>query len=394
MSTARNYIAREIYRSTFVVLVALLGLFSFFTLVDQLDTVSDAFPVSALLYLEMLAFPTRLYELLPIGLLVGAILALAGLAQRNELVILRVSGVSSSRLLRMLWVISAPIIVLAILLSEVLTPLAETRYSEANLLMRGRVEGGRLVSGYWFKEPTSKGGYRIINIGQLLSSGEVANLSIYEFTPGAVLTSLTQAPRGTLEDGKLTLFDSTENRLPTDAINALSQAEVPETPLMEIRRIGDQTIGSSLTPERLVARILVPERMSFLSLWDYTQYMRANGLNADRQLVAIWRKLAYPFTLIVMLSIAAPIAYMQTRRGGVAAKIFVGILIGTVFFMVNQLSLNVGMLYHWDPVVTALLPNTIAFILAIVTVLSMERRLGPRERAIGKPKNIAGHPSP
>ena len=394
MSTARNYIAREIYRSTFVVLVALLGLFSFFTLVDQLDTVSDAFPVSALLYLEMLAFPTRLYELLPIGLLVGAILALAGLAQRNELVILRVSGVSSSRLLRMLWVISAPIIVLAILLSEVLTPLAETRYSEANLLMRGRVEGGRLVSGYWFKEPTSKGGYRIINIGQLLSSGEVANLSVYEFAPGAVLTSLTQAPRGTLEDGKLTLFDSTENRLPTDAISALSQAEAPETPLMEIRRIGHQTIGSSLTPERLVARILVPERMSFLSLWDYTQYMRANGLNADRQLVAIWRKLAYPFTLIVMLSIAAPIAYMQTRRGGVAAKIFVGILIGTVFFMVNQLSLNVGMLYDWDPVVTALLPNTIAFILAIVTVLSMERRLGPRERAIGKPKNIAGHPSP
>src|SRR5690606_18565876 len=117
MSTARNYLAREIYRSTLVVLVALIGLFSFFTLVEQLNAVSDTFPLSALLYLEMLALPSRLYELLPIGLLVGAILALAGLAQRNELVILRVSGVSASYLLRMLWLISAPIIVLAILLS-------------------------------------------------------------------------------------------------------------------------------------------------------------------------------------------------------------------------------------------------------------------------------------
>ena len=390
MSTARNYLAREIYRSTFVVLVALLGLFSFFTLVDQLDTVSEAFPVSALLYLEMLALPTRLYELLPIGLLVGAILALAGLAQRNELVILRVSGVSSIHLLRMLWLISVPIIFLALLLSEVLTPAAETRYSESNLLMRGRVEGGRLVSGYWFKEPTDKGGYRIINVGQLLSSGEVANLSIYEFAPGAVLTSLTQAPRGTLEDGKLTLIDPTENFLPADAINALSQAHKPDQQLMEVRQTDRKTINSSLTPKRLVARILVPERMSFLSLWDYTQYMRASGLNADRQLVAIWRKLSYPFTLIVMLSIAAPVAYMQTRRGGVAAKIFVGILIGTVFFMVNQLSLNVGMLYQWDPIVTALLPNTIAFTLAILTVLGMERRLGPRERKLRKPKKNAG----
>lgn len=398
MSTARNYLAREIYRSTFVVLVALLGLFSFFTLVDQLNTVTDAFPVTSLLYLEVLAFPTRLYELLPIGLLVGAILALAGLAQRNELVILRVSGVSSIHLLRMLWLISMPIILLALLLSEILTPAAETRYSEANLMMRGRVEGGRLISGYWFKEPADNGGYRIINIGQLRASGEVADLSVYEFAPGAVLTSLKQAPRGTLADGKLILIDATENRLPADAINALSQADMPDRPLMEVTRTDRQVISSSLTPERLVARILIPERMSFLSLWDYTQYMQTNGLNADRQLVAIWRKLAYPFTLIVMLSIAAPIAYMQTRRGGVAAKIFVGILVGTVFFMVNQLSLNVGMLYQWNPVVTALLPNTIAFLLAIVTVLGMERRLGPREKTSRKsdnrnPKNNAGHRS-
>ncbi|MEI6838002.1 MAG: LptF/LptG family permease, partial [Alcaligenaceae bacterium] len=93
MRTARRYLAREIYRSTSVVLLALLGLFMFFTLVDELDTVGEKFPLTALFYLQALSVPTRLYDLLPIGLLIGAILALAGLAQRNELVILRVSGV-------------------------------------------------------------------------------------------------------------------------------------------------------------------------------------------------------------------------------------------------------------------------------------------------------------
>lgn len=379
MSTARNYLAREIYRSTFVVMVALLGLFSFFTLVDQLDAVNDLFPVTSLLYLEMLALPTRLYELLPIGLLVGAILALAGLAQRNELVILRVSGVSSAHLLRMLWVISIPMIILAVLLSEVITPAAEVRYSEANLLMRGKVEGGRLASGYWFKEPRENGGYRIINVGELLSSGEVANLTVYEFEKGAVLTSLIQAPKGQFDDGGLVIFDAIRNQLPPDAADALSQADPPDDPLMQVEKLPEIRIATSLTSNRLVARILVPERMSLRSLIDYTRYMEENGLNVDRQRVAIWRKLAYPFTLIVMLSIAAPIAYMQTRRGGVAAKIFVGILIGTVFFMVNQLSLNVGMLYQLDPVFTALFPNAVAFFLAIITVMSMERRLGPKE---------------
>src|SRR5690606_34253693 len=101
MRTARHYIAREIYRSCAVVLLALLGLFTFFSLVDKLDRVDDNFRLIHLLYLEFLDLPTRLYDLLPIGLLIGSILALAGLAQRHELVILRVSGISANGLLRM-----------------------------------------------------------------------------------------------------------------------------------------------------------------------------------------------------------------------------------------------------------------------------------------------------
>jgi lipopolysaccharide export system permease protein len=67
MRTARRYLAREIYRSCAVVLMALLGLFTFFALVDDLDNVGDKFSMMALLYMQALAIPTRLYDLLPIG---------------------------------------------------------------------------------------------------------------------------------------------------------------------------------------------------------------------------------------------------------------------------------------------------------------------------------------
>src|SRR3546814_19540385 len=73
MRTARRYLAREIYRSCAVVLLALLGLFTFFALVDDLDNVGDKFSMLALLYMQALALPTRLYDLLPIGLLIGEI---------------------------------------------------------------------------------------------------------------------------------------------------------------------------------------------------------------------------------------------------------------------------------------------------------------------------------
>ena len=374
MRTARRYIAREIFRSTSVVLIALLGLFTFFTLVDELDTVGEKFPLTALFYLQILSMPTRLYDLLPIGLLIGAILALAGLAQRNELVIFRVSGVSGMGLIRMLWTIAIPIIAGALLLSEFLTPYAETKSSEANLLLRGKVEGGMLATGYWFKEPTPTGGMRVINIGKLQASGNVTNLRMYEYSDGVTLVSMSQADTGRFVDGKLVMKNVTENKISLAAKNALADAKVTDGPLMVVQNLPERTIETTLTAERLVARILTPERMSMIALRDYIEYLNKNQLQSDRQVVAVWRKLAYPFTLIVMLTIAAPISFMQTRRGGVGAKVFIGILMGTGFFMINQLALNVGLLYKWPPVVTALLPNISAMLIALGCVWLMENR--------------------
>ncbi len=374
MQTARRYLAREIYRSTSVVLIALLGLFTFFTLVDELDTVNARFPLTALFYLQGLSLPTRLYDLLPIGLLIGAILALSGLAQRNELVILRVSGVSGMGLLGMLWTVSIPIILGALILSEFLTPLAEIKSSEVNLLMRGRVEGGRLASGYWFKEPTPNGGTRIINVGKLLTSGNVENLSVYEFPDGLTLSVMTQAKSGKFVKGKLDMQDVVETQLDSNIKSVLADAKVTTKPAVTVKQLPRQTIDTTLSSERLVARILTPERMSLMALHDYIDYLNRNQLQADRQIVAVWRKMAYPFTLLVMLTIAAPISFMQTRRGGVGAKVFLGILLGTGFFMINQLALNVSLLFNWPPVVTALLPNIGAMILALTAVFMMENR--------------------
>ena len=384
MSTARNYIAKELYRATLVVMFALIGLFSFFTLVDQLDAVNERLPLSSLLYIEFLGLPTRTYELLPIGVLIGAVLALAGLAQRNELVVLRVSGVSATRLLGMLWAACIPIIALAIVLSEYVTPAAEVRYSEANLMLRGKVEGGRLISGYWFREPMDAGGSRILNIGELLGSGEVARLKIYEIGPNNRLQRFSEADRAVFENDELKLFNVRDNAITDNALSALSEGQASTQPIMVVSREASRTLQTTLTPARLVARIATPEKMSLLTLWDYIGYLEANDLDATRQVVAIWRKLAYPFTLLVMLTIAAPIAYMQTRRGGIGTKVFAGILTGTLFFMVGQLTLNMGLLYQWHPVVTALMPNILAFVLALGILLAMERRFkwpgkAPRE---------------
>lgn len=374
MRTARRYLALEIYRSSAVVLVALIGLFTFFALIEDLDSVNEKFTLTNLFYMQILALPTRLYDLLPIGLLIGAILALAGLAQRNELVILRVSGVSGMRLLAMLWISTIPLVAGAYLLSEYITPAAELKTSEASIRFLGRADGGRLNSGYWFKEAEEGGGTRVINIATLQTGGSVSDITLYEFNAGQELIRFSTAETGRFGDGSLTLTNISQTAIDVGSAQALAQAVRPENPVIRIDAVAKRTLPTSLTPERLVARVLTPERMSMGDLLDYIDYLKTNGLQTDRQVVAFWRKLAYPFTLFVMITIAAPISFMQTRRGGVGGKVFAGILLGVGFFMLNQLALNLGMLSRWAPWVTALVPNLGALALAFGALLLMENK--------------------
>ncbi len=378
MRTTRRYLAREIYRSTSVVLVALLGLFTFFALIEELDKVGSKFTLLNLFYMQALAIPTYLYDLLPIGVLIGSVLALAGLAQRNELVILRVSGVSGLKLLGMLWLVTIPWVVGAFILSEVITPAAELKANDVSLRLLGRAEGGRMASGYWFKEMDPNGGTRVINISQLSADGTVSEITLYEFRPGQELAAMSQAATGKFSGGKLHLTDVTQTTIDETSIRALADAQPPAEPVTRLERVPERILDTSLTPERLIARVLTPERMSIHDLLDYISYLADNNLTTERQVVALWRKIAYPFTLFVMMTIAAPIAFMQTRKGGVGSKVFIGILLGVGFFMANQLALNVGMLSRWAPWVTALVPNLAALLLAFSALLLMENQHGVR----------------
>lgn len=375
MKTARRYLATEIYRSSSVVLMALVGLFSFFALVDDLDQVGrGGFKLYHLLFLELLALPTRIYDILPIGLLIGAILALAGLAQRHELVILRVSGVSGMRLLGMLWLVSVPVMLLAIVLAEWLTPAAEIKLNETRLTITGSAGGrssGVLRSGYWFKED-APGGERIINVGTMQAGGSATDVTLYDFTSSRQLASITQAKTGSFGTNELRLHDVAITTVsPTLESSLHAGTRATQAPVV-VTREAERTVSTTLTPELLLARVLTPERMSFTDLLDYVGYLNKNHLTSDRQIVAIWRKLIYPFTLLAMITIAAPVGFMQTRRGGVGVKIFLGILLGVGFFMLNQLALNVGMLNRWPAWVTAVAPNALALGLALLAMLGME----------------------
>ena len=81
MKLLTRYLAREIYASIALVLVALLMLFAFFDLMRELGALGRGdYHLGYVILFVVLTVPGHIYELFPVAILIGAIFALAQMA--------------------------------------------------------------------------------------------------------------------------------------------------------------------------------------------------------------------------------------------------------------------------------------------------------------------------
>ena len=72
MKILTRHLSKEILLATTFVLVALVALIAFFDLVSQARDIGNRYSISVALFLTMLKLPSRLYEVMPIAVLLGA----------------------------------------------------------------------------------------------------------------------------------------------------------------------------------------------------------------------------------------------------------------------------------------------------------------------------------
>jgi len=130
---------------------------------------------------------------------------------------------------------------------------------------------------------------------------------------------------------------------------------------------------SELTPALLGVLAIVPDRMSVVALFQYVRHLRANQQRSDRYEIALWKKVVYPFVIVVMMMLALPFAYLQARAGGIGYKVFVGIMLGVAFHFMNGLFSHLGLLNTWSPWLAAMIPGGVALLLALGMLAWVDR---------------------
>jgi lipopolysaccharide export system permease protein len=91
MKIYRRYLMREVSGAIFLVLLAFLALFAFFDLLGEVQDIGrGGYQLRHAFAFVLLRLPGRVYELMPIAVLIGTLYALSSLARHSEITVLRV----------------------------------------------------------------------------------------------------------------------------------------------------------------------------------------------------------------------------------------------------------------------------------------------------------------
>jgi lipopolysaccharide export system permease protein len=381
MRTLRRYLRKEIIQATGFVLFALIALFSFFEFVNQLDDVGRAgYSLREVFIYVLLSLPTRTYELMPLAALIGTIYAMSKLASNSEFTIMRVSGMSTRRLAYAVLSVGIVLVLITYLLGEFVAPPAERLARQSKLVATGSTLAQQFRSGVWVRD-LLKGPdgqverLRFLNVARVQPDISVEGWRVFEFDRDFRLRSISRAAEGRFVDAPgqqrgWRLKNVVETRLPV-----VDPTDMTPSPLRtEIVREPERLWVSDLRPEIFGVLLVQPERMAALDLAQYIDHLAENHQQTDRYEIALWNKVFYPIAVLVMMVLALPFAYLHVRAGSVSLKIFTGVMIGVLFYMLNKLFAHLGLLNTWPPVVIAALPSMVVLSVALSALYWIERR--------------------
>jgi len=122
---------------------------------------------------------------------------------------------------------------------------------------------------------------------------------------------------------------------------------------------------TSISMDMVAAALISPDRMKIWDLVQYTQHLRQNRQNALPYEIELWRKVFYPLSCMVMLTLALPFAYLHFRSGQIAGHVFGGVMAGISFYLLNNVFNHMGNLRNWEPWITSAAPSLIYMAIAL-----------------------------
>ncbi len=346
MRRLTRHIVTHIASFSAIVGLALVAIYTFVSFVSEIDRAGQGGPgVAQLLYYSVMMVPTGLYLLMPVIALLGTLMGLGALAAQNEVTAMRATGVTVVQLGIATLVAGLLLAGLEIMLGDVIAPAGTQAARNFRSESRDGQSAGLASRPIWLRD-----GNAVVHIGTLLSEKRIADLEIYQLGEDLSLRSVLRAARAEFDDGHWQLSD------------------VRRTRFDESRTVAEQTatleVIGHVSPQVLRLFVLEADSLTTPGLLRLISYLDRNGLDASSYRLSVWRKIVAPLTVMAMMLFAVPFILGSQRGGGAGHRLLAGILVGLVFYVVNEVTASMGQIYGWPPALAAGSPTAVLAALA------------------------------
>ena len=328
--------------------VALVILDVFFAFIYELGKTNELYSTAQAIVYLVYTLPSRFYEFFPTSILIGTLLGLGNLSANSEFTAMRAAGLSVRRIIFSVLKLGLLLAIGVFIVGEWLVPAADlqARNFKAHLKNKNIVLVGG--AGLWIKENK-----RIIHIGSVISRKQISDISIYTFNDDHTgLKSLTTSSDATATDDGWMLKNKVNNTFSKKSIHKTKEDSVLKKDFVSSDILNVATVS--------------PKQLSSSALNKIIKHQKENNLKTGKYELIYWKRYSVPLSALVMLILAMPFLFGSARGGGAGQRVFIGIVIGIVFFLANRLINELGVVYGLSPVLSAFLPSVIFLILGVL----------------------------
>lgn len=349
MSLLDRYIGGELARAFVLVMLALVPLFSFLDLIQQLDDVgSGNYGLLNAILFEVRMLAPRSLDLVPFGALMGSTIALVLLAQHSEVIAAQAAGIPVSRITWSVMKSGILLLIAVALLDElVVSPMHQEAVRQRSLQLSG-AEVLHSDESFWIHHGNS-----FLHIHRILHGRIPADIDILELDGDGQMKLFIHARQANISDPENWLLeDVVLKEQKGGTITTVHQPSLYWEPY--------------LTSEQIGLLELPPLTMSPSQLYSYVQYIEDSGQQADRFKLTFWQKLVLPLETGVMILLAIPFAFGTPRSTSMGTRVMLALGGGVLFQIVTQVVANGGLILKLNPALTTLATPVVTIAIALI----------------------------
>lgn len=343
-----RHLVLTLLSSTFVVLFALLSIDMLGKIIAEADILGNKnYHFGRLLIYVLGLIPLRLVEFFPMALLIGSLMGLGRLAALNELTVMQTAGVSRLRIGWVGFLVALLLGGLIVLISEFIGVSLNQQVVQMRAQALGQVTKNHLAHGVWAQEKN-----HFIHVGGVHADGALARVAIYQLDEQMQFKQIIKADKAQVLADHWVLSGVIKKQILSQRV----MVSYPESLIWEN------------TLDRQVLDLLLsdPEDLSIRDLYRYIGYQQANAIKPTGYAMVFWQRLFLPLSTGVMFLLALPFVFGSQRSATQGYKLFVGILLGLLYFVSYTSIANIVLLTGAPVILGAAIPIVLFMLISLM----------------------------